>query len=74
MGGVPCGGERQMAASARACRMPVPRVHAFRQPASHRVASVRAPCPTRPQPPTTLSRTYVKRAVHASTGLLREEA
>ena len=29
MGGVPCGGSIQMAASARACRMPVPLVHAI---------------------------------------------
>eukprot|EP00966_Prymnesium_polylepis_P295562 6825703-Prymnesium_polylepis.1 len=40
-----------MAASARACRMPVPRVHTCYPATLHIVASVRAPCPTCSQPP-----------------------
>eukprot|EP00966_Prymnesium_polylepis_P280071 6470734-Prymnesium_polylepis.1 len=52
-----------MAACARALRMPVPRVQDI--PATlHVVASVRALVPH--SPATALSRTYVKRAVHAS--------
>jgi hypothetical protein len=54
--------DRWQAASARALRMPVPRVHDI--PASPLVvASVRAVCPTRLLP---APRTYVKRAIHAS--------
>eukprot|EP00966_Prymnesium_polylepis_P157783 3646544-Prymnesium_polylepis.1 len=65
MRGVACGGAIQMAACARALRMPVrlPRVHDI--PATlHVVASVRARVTH--SPATALSRTYVKRAVHAT--------
>eukprot|EP00966_Prymnesium_polylepis_P235775 5452727-Prymnesium_polylepis.1 len=47
-------------ASARALRMPVPRVQDDIPATLHVVASVRAPCPTRPL---AAPRTYVKRAI-----------
>eukprot|EP00966_Prymnesium_polylepis_P270299 6244109-Prymnesium_polylepis.1 len=68
IGGVPCGGSIQTAASARAHRKPVPRVYAIRQPFTSRSVCP-VPCPRAPVSPTRrvtpLSRTYVKRAVHA---------
>jgi hypothetical protein len=59
---VPRGGQRQRAANACACRMPAPRVQA-NPTTPHVVASVRAIVSQSPAP--SLSRTYVKRAVHA---------
>eukprot|EP00966_Prymnesium_polylepis_P095811 2219928-Prymnesium_polylepis.1 len=58
------GGARQMAASTRACRMPVPRAHAIRQPfTSKRLSVHRVPLARNHL---VSSYEYVKRAIHAT--------